>query len=94
MTPDAAFAAAREALLTHATDLAAARAAFRWPVLDEFNWVDHWFEPFARGNAREALKIVTEAAPSHWRSTSSRGDRARWRATCAIAGSSAATSCS
>ena len=60
MTPDAAFAAAREALLTHATDLAAARAAFRWPVLDEFNWVDHGVEPFARGNAREALKIVTE----------------------------------
>ena len=60
MTPDAAFAAAREALLTHATDLAAARAAFRWPVLDEFNWVDHGVEPVARGDAREALKIVTE----------------------------------
>ena len=64
MTPDAAFAAAREALLRQATDLDAARAAFRWPVLDAFNWVDHWFEPYARGNRRDALRIVTEGNAS------------------------------
>ncbi len=62
MTPDAAFAAARATLLAHATDLAAARAAFRWPDLDAFNWVDHWFEPFARGNPRDALRIVTDGS--------------------------------
>ena len=60
MTPDAAFRAAREVLLGHATDLAAARAAFRWPALEHFNWVDHWFEPYARGNGRDALRLVTE----------------------------------
>ena len=64
MTPDAAFAAAREVLLRHSHDLAAARAAFRWPVLDAFNWVDHWFEPYARGNRRDALRIVTEGNAS------------------------------
>jgi acetyl-CoA synthetase len=62
--PDAAFRAARSVLLEHATDLTAARAAFRWPDLDRFNWVDHWFEPYARGNARDALRIVTEAGTS------------------------------
>jgi acetyl-CoA synthetase len=59
MKPDVAFAAARAALLDHAADLEAARRAFRWPDLDAFNWVDHWFEPFARGNPRIALRVVT-----------------------------------
>ena len=45
-----------------APDLTTARARFQWPVLDQFNWVDHWFEPYARGNARDALRIVTEGA--------------------------------
>jgi acetyl-CoA synthetase len=61
MTPDAAFREARDVLLGNATDLAAARAAFRWPALEHFNWVDHWFEPYARGNRRDALRIVTDA---------------------------------
>ncbi|HEY4238525.1 MAG TPA: AMP-binding protein [Kofleriaceae bacterium] len=58
--PAATFAAARRTLFEHATDLAAARAAFRWPALDAFNWVDHWFAPFARGNRADALRVVTE----------------------------------
>src|SRR5690349_18583425 len=61
MTPDAAFRDARDVLLRNATDLAAARDAFRWPALEQFNWVDHWFEPYARGNRRDALRIVTDA---------------------------------
>ncbi|HUS27221.1 MAG TPA: AMP-binding protein [Kofleriaceae bacterium] len=61
MTPDAAFRDARDVLLRHATDLAAARAAFRWPALEYFNWVDHWFQPYARGNRRDALRVVTDA---------------------------------
>ena len=60
MTPAEAFRAAREALLG-APDLDAARAAFRWPVLDAWNWVDDWFEPYARGQARDALRFVTDA---------------------------------
>jgi acetyl-CoA synthetase len=62
--PDAAFRAARSVLLEHSTDLAAARAAFRWPDLDRFNWVDHWFEPYARGNMGDALRIVSDAGSS------------------------------
>jgi len=59
----AAFAAAREALLKHRDDLDAARAAFRWPVLDAWNWVDDWFAPFAAGNDRAALRIVDADGP-------------------------------
>ena len=37
------FQAARDLLLAHRDDLAAARAAFRWPKLDRFNWaLDHY----------------------------------------------------
>ena len=37
------FHAARDLLLQHREDLDAARAAFRWPVLDRFNWaLDHF----------------------------------------------------
>ena len=60
MTPAEAFRAARDALLT-AADPVTARASFRWPTLDRFNWVDDWFEPYARGNGRDALRIVTDA---------------------------------
>jgi acetyl-CoA synthetase len=64
VTPDAAFRAARSVLLEHSTDLTGARAAFSWPDLDRFNWVDHWFEPYARGNLRDALRIVGDAGTS------------------------------
>ena len=60
MTPAAAFRAARDVLLA-APDLASARSSFRWPELDAFNWVDDWFEPYARGNQRDALRIVADA---------------------------------
>jgi acetyl-CoA synthetase len=37
------FHAARDLLLQHREDLDAARVAFRWPVLDRFNWaLDHF----------------------------------------------------
>ena len=71
MTPEQAFLDARAALFRHRTDLDAARAAFRWPTLDAWNWVDHYFEPFARGNTREALRIIreTDTAPTLERAT-------------------------
>ena len=46
--PTAAFRAARDLLLAHRTDYAAARAGFAWPELDEFNWALDWFDVIAR----------------------------------------------
>ncbi len=53
-----AFRAARDILLRHRTDLAAAQAAFRWPALDRFNWALDYFDPMAAGNEQAALRIV------------------------------------
>jgi acetyl-CoA synthetase len=63
MTPGEAFRAARDVLMT-AKDLDAARARFRWPRLEAWNWVDDWFEPYARGNTRQAIRFVTETGTS------------------------------
>ena len=43
---------ARDFLLEHREDYEAARAAFRWPAPEEFNWALDWFDPLARGNDR------------------------------------------
>lgn len=50
--------ALRDLLLEHRDDYAAARAAFAWPELDEFNWALDWVDPFARGNADVGLLVV------------------------------------
>jgi acetyl-CoA synthetase len=49
---------ARDLLLEHRDDYDAARAAFRWPSPEEFNWALEWFDPFARGNDATGLWIV------------------------------------
>src|SRR3954452_3484325 len=49
---------ARDLLLEHREDYDAARAAFRWPAPEEFNWALEWFDPLARGNERTALWIA------------------------------------
>ena len=54
------FREAREVLLTHAEDYQAARAAFRWPELDEWNWALNWFDVHAENNHAAALWIVEE----------------------------------
>jgi len=54
------FRAARQLLLDHAEDYDAARAAFRWPELDEWNWALDWFDVEAEGNDSPALWIVEE----------------------------------
>jgi acetyl-CoA synthetase len=46
-TPAHAFLAAREHLLAHGQDLTAARARFRWPELEEFNWALDYFDTLA-----------------------------------------------
>src|SRR5215813_10973032 len=60
MTPTESFLRARDALLRNRTDLERARAEFKWPVLEEFNWAWDWFEVFASGNEKTALVLVSE----------------------------------
>ncbi len=58
------FRSARDLLLRHRTDYAAARREFSWPRLDEFNWAFDWFDVLAREHPdRPALWIVTEDRP-------------------------------
>ena len=54
----AGFLHARDLLLRHRTDLAAAHKAFRWPEFDRFNWALDYFDRMAAGNDRAALKIL------------------------------------
>ncbi len=62
MADAAAFRAARDLLLTHRTDLAAATAAFTWPRLGRFNWALDYFDPMAAGNEQVALRIISPAS--------------------------------
>ena len=55
-----AFTEARDFLLRHRADYAAAYQGFRWPALDEFNWAIDHFDAMAKGNDAEALRIVGE----------------------------------
>lgn len=62
----ATFRAARDLLIRHRTDYAAAMAEFRWPELPDFNWALDHFDDLARNNTRRALWIVEESgAESH-----------------------------
>ncbi len=54
------FAAARDFLLSRRTDYHDAFRSFRWPRLDRFNWALDWFDVYARGNDRMALRIVED----------------------------------
>ena len=56
----AAFLAARNFLLDRRTDYETAYRDFRWPELDRFNWALDYFDPYARGNERTALRVVDE----------------------------------
>jgi acetyl-CoA synthetase len=57
----AAFRAARDLLLRHREDYSAARASFRWPELDEFNWALDWFDVIAAEHpSRGALRVVSD----------------------------------
>jgi acetyl-CoA synthetase len=58
--PSQAFLRARDFLLAHRADYAAAHAGFRWPRLDEFNWALDYFDVVAVGNDALALWVVTE----------------------------------
>src|SRR5262245_2363454 len=61
MTPTERFERVRDVLLRSRDDLERARAEFRWPELDEFNWAWDWLEVLARRNDATALVLVSEA---------------------------------
>ncbi|MBO0985447.1 AMP-binding protein [Rathayibacter sp. SD072] len=76
MNPTGSFRAARDTLLQHRTDAAAATEAFRWPdVGPRFNWAVDWFDAIAIGNERTALWIVEEDGSEQKVSF----DEMRWR---------------
>ena len=52
------FRAARDLLLAHREDYAAAYERFAWPALDTFNWALDWFDPVAAGEDAPALRII------------------------------------
>src|SRR5215213_9876817 len=60
MNPNQSFLDARDFLIAHREDYAAAYAGFRWPQLDRFNWALDYFDPFAQGNVHLALWVVDE----------------------------------
>ena len=66
--PTLAFRAARDFLLAHREDYAAAYEGFRWPQLTTFNWALDHFDPLAHGNERTALWIVDEDGTEQRRS--------------------------
>jgi len=55
-----AFRAARDFLLKHRTDYAAAYRGFRWPQLTHFNWALDYFDAMAAGNDHPALWVLDE----------------------------------
>jgi acetyl-CoA synthetase len=57
-----AFRTARDFLLAHREDYAAAYAGFEWPKLERFNWALDWFDQIAAGDRRNqpALWVVYE----------------------------------
>ena len=54
------FLTARDFLLRHREDRAAALRGFRWPHFEHFNWALDHFDRIAAGNERPALRIVGE----------------------------------
>ncbi|MFE2186218.1 AMP-binding protein [Streptomyces sp. NPDC059455] len=61
MNPAQDFRAARDFLLGHREDYAAAYEGFRWPRPERFNWALDWFDGIAgRVGDRTALHIVEE----------------------------------
>jgi len=68
MSEVAKFLAARDFLLAHRTDYAAAVRGFRWPELAHFNWALDYFDAMAAGNARIGLHVVEESGAEEKRS--------------------------
>src|ERR1700760_3793769 len=56
-TPTEVFRFARDFLLAHRDDYAAAYAGFQWPKLDRFNWALDWFDQIAAGDRRNQTAL-------------------------------------
>jgi acetyl-CoA synthetase len=61
MTNSRRFIALRDELLRCREDCEGARREFRWPVFEQFNWVQDYFEVIAAGNDATALRLVDDA---------------------------------
>ena len=95
-SPTLAFRAARDLLLRHREDYAAAMAGFRWPQLSEFNWALDWFDVIAAEHPeREALHIVADAGRRRRAQLRGDGRRGPTRSPtgCAASGPGGATGC-
>lgn len=55
-----AFQTARRFLMEHREDYSGARKGFAWPRLERFNWALDWFDHYAAGNERTALRVIGE----------------------------------
>ena len=58
--PTEVFVRARAFLLDHREDYEKAYSEFAWPTLPVFNWALDWFDVYAHGNRRPALRIVRD----------------------------------
>ncbi len=61
MQPANGFLQARDFLRANRTDYEAAYRGFQWPRLEVFNWALHYFDAYARGNAKPALWLVEDS---------------------------------
>ena len=61
MSSSRRFIEVRDLLLRCREDWAGAQRQFRWPVLEEFNWVRDYFDVVAAGNDVPALRVVDDA---------------------------------
>jgi len=61
MSSSRRFIEVRDQLLRCREDWAGAQRQFRWPVLEEFNWVRDYFDVVAAGDGAPALRVVDDA---------------------------------
>ena len=61
MTPGRRFIEVRDQLLRCREDWTGAQRQFRWPALEEFNWVRDYFDVVAAGNGTPALRVVDDS---------------------------------
>ncbi len=67
MTPSDILREARDFLVATSDDYDAARAGFRWPRFETFNFALDWFDEIGRTRDREALRVVEQDGTVHSR---------------------------
>jgi len=63
MNPTERFRRARDFLLRYREDYEKAYQDFTWPTFERFNWARDWFDVYAQGNPRLALRIIRDEGP-------------------------------